>query len=64
MLSKKAGDLYAQLKEVDQIPAIIAIYNDSQIDIVETLNELESYGFVEYQRDDDKLVGLKLPGFC
>jgi len=64
MLSKKASNLYAQLKEVDQIPAIIALYNDSQIDTVETLNELESVGFVEYQRDDDKLVGLKLPGFC
>jgi len=64
MLSKKASELYAQLKEVDQIPAIIALYNDSQIDTVETLNELESVGFVEYQRDDDKLVGLKLPGFC
>jgi|GEM_PF-3012597 len=64
MLSKKASELYAQLKEVDQIPAIIALYNDSQIDTVETLNELESIGFVEYQRDDDNLVGLKLPGFC
>ena len=64
MLSKKASELYAQLKEVDQIPAIIALYNDSQIDTVETLNELESIGFVEYQQDDDKLVGLKLPGFC
>jgi len=64
MLSKKASELYAQLKEVDQIPVIIALYNDSQIDTVETLNELESVGFVEYQRDDDKLVGLKLPGFC
>ena len=64
MLSKKASELYAQLKEVDQIPVIIALYNDSQIDTVETLNELESYGFVEFQRDDDKLVGLKLPGFC
>ena len=64
MLSKKASELYAQLKEVDQIPVIIALYNDSQIDTVETLNELESVGFVEYQRDDDNLVGLKLPGFC
>jgi len=64
MLSKKASELYAQLKEVDQIPVIIALYNNSQIDTVETLNELESYGFVEYQRDDNKLVGLKLPGFC
>lgn len=64
MLSKKASELYAQLKEVDQIPVIIALYNDSQFDTVETLNELESYGFVEYQRDDKKLVGLKLPGFC
>lgn len=64
MLSNKASELYAQLKEVDQIPVIIALYNDSQIDTVETLNELESYGFVEYQRDDTKLVGLKLPGFC
>jgi len=64
MLSKKASELYSQLKEVDQIPVIIALYNDSQIDTVETLNELESYGFVEFQRDDDKLVGLKLPGFC
>ncbi len=64
MLSEKASALYARLKESDEIPVILAAYNASHIDTVDSLNELESYGFVEYKRIDDKLVDLKLPGFC